>query len=160
MFGITRSRLVGSVALVAALGLALGLTYAGDDPVDEPAEKTVQTGTYQPQRVFEQYHRTQELMEFLHELQGEAQIAQQEGDQQKMIELQMRFQQREQQLMDAFMQEMEKAMPEVAREANVDIIALEIQYKAPHVGDPTDLTEQLVAKMNASAPQPEDDEGN
>lgn len=157
MFGITRGRLVGGVGMVAALGLALGMTFAGDDAAADD-QITVQVATYQPQAVFEQYYQTQYLFEFVEELQAEAQAAQQAGDQQKMMELQMRFQQREQQVMDAFMQDVEAAMPVLAADAKVDLIALEIQYSAPHISDPTDLTEQLVAKINANAPQDEGDE--
>jgi TolA-binding protein len=160
MFGITRGRLVGGIALVAALGVALGLAFADDNDADEPVEKTVQTGTYQPQMVFEQYYRTQQLMEFLHELQGEAEVAQREGNQQKMMELQMRFQQREREVMEAFMERIEGVVTEVAEEEKVDVVALEIQYKAPHVGDPTDLTQQIVAKLNKDAPKTEADADN
>lgn len=158
MFGITRGRLVGGIAVLASLGIALGLTYGVDEDEAEATQVTVRTGTYQPQAVFEQYHRTQKLMELLNELQGEAEVAQREGNQQKMMELQMRFHQGEQEVMNAFMADLDLALPKLASEANVDLIALEIVYSADHVGEPTDLTRQLIQKINADAPKPADEE--
>jgi len=155
MSGFTRGRLIGGVALVAALGLALGLTFADDEVAADDAAPSIAVGTFQPQVVFEQYYRTQELFEYVSELQAEAQAAQQAGDQQKLMELQMRFQEREQQLMEVFTAEMDVAVPEVAKAANIDLVAMEIQYAAPHLDEPTDLTEQILARINADAPKDE-----
>ncbi|TVQ53663.1 MAG: hypothetical protein EA377_07575 [Phycisphaerales bacterium] len=147
MFATMKTRLAAGAALVAAVGIAAGLTLAPDH---HDGESKMTIGTYEPQQVFDNYHRTVEFFEYLEQIQAEAMEAQQAGDQDRLMELEMQFQQRQQELMERFEAAVERTMPSVASDQNVKLIALEIVYSADDI-DEKDLTTEILDKLNQNA---------
>jgi hypothetical protein len=163
MFGTARNRWWGGIALVAAIGVALGLAFADDQDADAHANgnddapaPTINVGVFNPQIVVEGYHRRQELMDLAEELQAEFEAAMQANDQQKMMEIQRRFQQREQEVMESLMAKIEQVFPVIAEEEKLDLIVLEIQYQTTKVAEPKDITEKLLTRVNEKADQPDE----
>ncbi len=146
MFATMKTRLAAGAALVAAVGIAAGLTLAPD----HHGEGKMTIGTYEPQQVFDNYHRTVEFFEYLEQIQAEAMEAQQTGDQDRLMELEMQFQQRQQELMERFEAAVERTMPTVASDQNVQLIALEIVYSSDEI-DEKDLTTEILEKLNQNA---------
>lgn len=143
MFATMKSRLAAGAALVAAVGIAAGLTLAPDH--HENGKLAI--GTYEPQQVFDNYHRTVDFFEYLEEIQAEAMQAQQAGDQDRLMELEAQFQQRQQDLMEHFEAAVERTMPAIAESEEVKLIALEVVYASDEI-EQRDLTTEILTKLN------------
>lgn len=100
-------------------------------------------GTYRPQAAFEKHPLHKKLMEKYTSLQTEIQGAQQEGDQQKVKQLQQKFEQHRTQIVEQFQSDVKEAFPEVAEETGIKVIALQIAYTANDVAM-QDVTEHIV----------------
>lgn len=107
----------------------------------------VRAGTYESQQVFTSSKFGEKLTKDFEGLQRDMQAAQQEGDQQKMAQVQMRAQQMQQRVVATFQQNVKKVMPDVAKEAKVQIIAPEIVYAADDV-ETQDLTRAVVKHLD------------
>ncbi len=159
---ISKRRIFGGLGALALIGATAGLTLnttAAQNPqtdmriVDDHDgnREAVQVGTFQPQSAFERYHRAEELSQQMQELQMEMQQAQQEGDQQRMMELQQRMQQMQNEVVEQFYDDLDRSMPEIAEEANVQIVAVDVVYTDPSIGEARDLTEKVVEHLNGDA---------
>jgi len=151
-----------AVGAIAGCGLAVALFAGGFSQaaatLDEHDE--VRIGTYEPQLAFQQYHGMREFNQRNEELQREAQEAQQEGDQQRLMQIQQELQQLQGQVIEQFYNDVEQVIPKVAENAGVKIVAIEIAYADEKFGDPKDITEKLIRKVNENAggePEPEPD---
>ena len=100
-------------------------------------------GTYRPQTAFEKHPLHEKLMEKYTSIQTAIQLAQQENDQQKMAQLQQKFDQQRTQIAEQFQSDVKEAFPEVAEETGIKVIALQIAYTANDVAM-QDVTEHIV----------------
>ncbi|TVQ59236.1 MAG: hypothetical protein EA379_11495 [Phycisphaerales bacterium] len=158
MMRVSKAQFAGGVvvgvvgaSLIGVGGMAFAQTQRAQ-PVERDAQ--VRVGTYTPQTAFSQYRGADAINERAERLQIEMQEAQQGGDQQRMMELQSEMQQlqmAQQQIVERFFAEVERAVPEVAREAGVSVFAVEIVYTAAELGEPMDLTPQVVERINKNA---------
>lgn len=163
MFKSTRSRITGGVGLLLATAMALGLAMApamDDETQAQQAENNgIRIGTFDPERVFQQYHGINELIALSQRLQAEAQQAQMQGNQQRLMELQMEMQEGQMRVINQFQEDVQRLVPDIARENDIKIVAVEITYIADEYGEPEDISRKLVEKLNAEAPQTEGMEG-
>ena len=143
----TRSVVFGGVAIAAMLGVlsVQPMVKAQDD-----GSATITAGTYSPQAVAEQIGLQQKLMAEMGQFQGRMQAAQQEGDQQAMQQIQMEAQQIQETIIGEFETDLEAAMPGVAEEAGVQMIAMEISWTAPGI-ETKDVTGELVEALGGAA---------
>lgn len=112
------------------------------DRPDRP--KTIlQVGTYDPEAVFQKHPDREELMEALNTAQTRMQEAQQEEDHMKMQQIQQQFEQARERVIQKFQEDINRALPKVAKAAGVKVVVREIVYKADDVKD-MDLTPHLV----------------
>lgn len=138
-----------ALAVLAWVGVSLTSDARADDHDEEGVEEAaIAVGTYQQEAAFQNYHRTEELMAFAQELEAEAMEAQQAGDQQKLMDLQAQMQQRQNATIESFFNDIERILPDLARQQNVQVVAVEIQYLAPDI-ESKDITDLLVEQLNA-----------
>lgn len=148
----------GGTLALALLGASVGVASMQDQPDRESdREKASQVGTYEPQAVFQNSPHSATLTERLAPLQQEAQQAAQEGDQQRAIEIQGRMQTIQNEVVQEFLSDVEAAIPNVAAEAGMKIVALDVVWVDPELGEPKDISNDLVAELNGNAPA--NDEG-
>lgn len=114
-------------------------------------------GTYEPQRVAEQYGINEKLMEGMTGLQQRMQAAQQTGDQQEMQQIQAEAQQVQNDVIGEFEKEVEAVLPSVAEETGADIIAVQVAYVAEGI-ETKDVTNEVIAEMNGGAAQEADEQ--
>lgn len=151
-FGATAAGM--TVCLLA--GAALTGAASGWNQEQDSDGEDVRIGTFDGQTAFEAYHRTQDYMRDMQDIQQRAMEAQQNQDQQALQQIQMEVQQREQELMQHFERDLEAASPEVAGNNDVPVIVAEIVYKADAVEE-IDVTSDLVDQLNADAETSNDD---
>ena len=150
---VSKGHFVAGVAVGAVAAAMIGAGGLAVAQMDRDNDR-VRVGTYTPQTAFSQYHQAEGLQRRAQEIQLAMQEAQEQGDQQRMIELQAEMQQMQmaqQQVVERFLDDVEKAVPEIAREAGVSVFAVEIVYTSDEVGEPVDLTRELVEHINNNA---------
>lgn len=146
---------LGTIAVVA-----LGGAFLAQDAI-QAQEETTQTqeaaigseiivGTYEPQRVAEQYGINAKLMQQMAGLQQRMQTAQQQNNQQEMQQIQAEAQQVQQDVIGEFEQKIEDALPAVAEETGVDVVAVQVAYLAEGI-ETRDVTNELIAEMGGTA---------
>jgi len=140
------SFIAGAVGLASSSAMNMQADAA---QADAPA----QVATYKPQQAFDQYYLADQLQQKMQEMQRQMQQAQQAGDRQKLMQIQQQMQQERQKVIDQFYSDVETAAVDVARDEGVDIVAVEILYTADRIGEPADMTEQIIKTMNQNAPQ-------
>jgi hypothetical protein len=102
-------------------------------------KKQLQIGTCQPRRAFNMYYGTQNLRKQIQKLQSEEEMSQEQ--------LQQTMQEEQQQLIQQFQRDLKQVMPQLAQDANVPVIAIQVVYRKPSV-EIKDLTADLIKKMN------------
>jgi len=146
----TRAMVLGGVAIAAMLGVlaAQPMVKAQDD-----GAASIVAGSYNPQSIAQQIGLEQQLMAEMGGLQQRMMEAQQNGDQDAMQQIQIEAQQIQEDIVGKFETDMEAAMPEVAAEAGVQMIAIEISWTAPGV-ETKDITQDIVDALGGpAAPQ-------
>ena len=161
MFTSMKSRVLGGSALAATLAVALGVNQA-PAPDDETAatEQEQVIGIYNPEAAFQQYHGIQELIALSQRVQQEAQQAQAEGDQQRLMQLQQQMQQERMRVINQFQEDVRRVAPDVAQEQGLQLVAVEVAYVAEEFGEPKDITQEMVDKINEDAPEQEQPAGS
>lgn len=156
MHRITVRKAGAFVAVAAVIAALLTITWTGgvsaqDLLPKESAESedavVLPVGSYEPQKAFEQYPGRNELLEEFQSAQEDMTKAQEQGDQQKLQQIQMKLQQKQQQVIDQFQRDVEAALPDVAKAAEVQVIAVEIAYTAEGVKT-KDVTSQVVSALS------------
>jgi len=142
-----------TIGAMAGCGLAVAvLAGSFSQAAQTPDEnEKMALGTYQPQLAFQQYHGMQEFNQRLQEMQRQLQEAQQQGDQQRTMELQQQMQQLQGQVVEQFYADVEEVVPDVAEDAGVELVALEIVYAGDRFDEPKDITDELISKVNEAA---------
>lgn len=125
---------------------------------DENEKAELHVGIYDPQRAFQSYHGFHEFNSKMQELQREQAEAQQQGDQQRVMEIQNEMQQRQNETVQQFYSDVEGAIPDVAVKQDIRIVAMEVVWVAPDMDAPIDITADLIESMNQNA-QPEQRDG-
>lgn len=144
-----------AIALATAALLAVFVSHGVIQAQQEaaPAEGMA-VGTYQPQQIAEQIGLQDEMQRTIQGLQERLNAAQQQGDQAAMQQIQVEAQQVQQDIVSKFERDLNAAMPAVAEETGVQIIAVDVAYTAPDIRT-QDVTGPLVEKLrpdNASEP--------
>jgi len=142
--------IIGSIAALALGGIALAWAAAPDHHDQESALNALTAvGTYQQEAAFTGYHLTEGLIQLATELEAEAMEAQQAGDHEKLRALHTRMQTRQGEVIESFLNDLERVLPDIAREERVQIIATDIQYIDPQL-ETKDLTEAIVSRINTN----------
>ena len=135
-------------AVIAGMSMAMALTGAvllaqntGE------ADEAMIVGTYNPQQVAMQSGLQQKMQGEMAGLQQRMQAAQQEGDQAAMQQIQGEAGQIQERIVGEFESDLDEAMPGVAEEAGVKIIAVEVSYTADDI-ETKDVTNALIAELN------------
>lgn len=119
---------IGHVTAEAQVG---GQERAAQPP--QPGDAPLQVGTYDAEQAFEAHPAKQQVEQALNTAQGQMQQAQQQGDQQQMQQIQQQFEQAREQAIQQFQQDVSRVLPNVAADVGVQVVAMEIAYKADHV---------------------------
>lgn len=131
-----------------------------DQPAEEPpteqlpplgeeqeTEADLQVGTYDPQSVLEQHPAHEELWQAAQSTQSEMQKAQEQDDYEQVQQLQKQYQEKRNQILDDFEADIDEAIPEVAEDAGVQVVALEVVYTDDNI-QTKDITSELVDELN------------
>ncbi len=156
LFRIARSATIGAITvmlavpMIARAQISIGEQQQRPVPADQqrqtvpPQPKAdIQIGTYDPQIAFEQHPARKELLASLESVQADMQSAQQEGSQQKVQQLQQQFERKRSQLIAKFQRDVTRALPDAARDAGVDVVALEVAYMSHNI-ETKDITNELI----------------
>ncbi|MEX0655625.1 MAG: OmpH family outer membrane protein [Phycisphaeraceae bacterium] len=149
---IRRGLLGGLMAVALAAGAAVVTTPSVGQA--QEAGGDLRVGTYDPEQVFGAYHGREAFMQQFQELQTEAQAAQQEGNQEQLMQIQQQLQQAQQEVIETFQGDVEEVMPDVAEDAGVQIVAVEVVYTAEGINS-EDVTNQVIEKLNEGHDAPE-----
>jgi hypothetical protein len=141
-----RSKLPLIVAALTALVLLVSPQLGAKD---KDVAEGLQVGTYQPQKVFEQSPGRAKLMQAVQSAQKSMQEIQKSGDRQKAQKVQQDFQKKQQQIIQKFEKTVQKALPDVAEETGVQIIAARVEYVAEGITT-TDLTPEIVKAIGGT----------
>ena len=136
-----KATILGVSMAVALTGAVMFSQNTGE------ADEALIVGTYNPQTVAMQSGLQQKMQAEMAGLQQRMQVAQQEGNQAAMQEIQGEAGQIQERLVGEFESDLDKAMPGVAEEAGVKIIAVEVSYTADEV-ETKDVTNALIAELN------------
>lgn len=151
------ARITGGIATAAAVAVvALAVASSQGWAQAGAGEAEIKVGTYNPEQVFNAYPERERMMQQMQELQGQMQQAQQEQDQQRMMELQQQAQQQQTQAIEQFQADVEAALPNVADEAELDLVAVEVTWVRDGV-ESQDITTEVIEELGgeAEAAQPQ-----
>ncbi|MFO8006725.1 MAG: hypothetical protein R6V05_03225 [Candidatus Brocadiia bacterium] len=158
--GKNNSRKVRRLVAIAVLVIA-AITVALAGRLDAQAQalqrteaeprRVAQVGTYDPQKAFEQSPAQEELMEAYEASLPALREAEQKGDQQKAQQLQQKLVQKREQLIGEFQNDVRAALPDVAKAAGVQVVALDIVYTEESVNT-KDITPQIVEAIADGPP--------
>lgn len=146
------SRKVHRFVAVAALAIAtLSIISAGrldvqaqiSEGIQPEPEPVVQAGTYDPEQAFAQYPGREKLMETYQSALPALQKAQQEGDEKKALQLQQELSQKRDQIVKKFQNDVQQALPDIAKATGVQLVALQVVYTGEGVKT-KDITPQVV----------------
>ncbi len=98
------------------------------------------------ERVFGQYRPVQDFQAEIEKVQEDFQKAQEEGNQQKLMEIQQDFQIKQNMLMQTFQKDLRKASAAVSGKMNLHVIAVEILYHSD-AAEVADVTDELIENM-------------
>lgn len=142
--------------LAGIAGAALAATLVTQDTTRAQEEApAIAVGTFNPGQVAQEsglQAKMQASMQGKMEgLRERAQAAQQSGDQAAMQQIQTEAQQIQNDAVAEFQSTLDGTLPEVAKAAGVEIIAVEFAYTAPGI-ESKDLTAQIVAALGGGTP--------
>ena len=104
-------------------------------------------GQVDMEKVFNEYRDTKDLQAEIGKINEDLKKAQQEGDGQKLSELQQDFQVRQSQLVEKFHSEIEKASASVSERMDLNIVVAEILYTTDKA-EVVDVSDELIKEMN------------
>ncbi len=111
------------------------------------SRETFMIGRADMERVFNEYSGTKAFQEEISGLEEDFQRAQQEGDQQKLMEIHQNFQIKQSMLIENFQAAIQEAAASVSERMNVHIIVAEVLYHSDQA-EIVDVSEELIEKMN------------
>lgn len=146
---VTRALILGGIAAAAVLA---AVATQGTLQAQETESSGIVVGTYAPGDVAQHTGLQQRMQEGIEDLQQRMQLAQQAGNQQEMREIQAEAQQLQQDIVADFESSVDAAMADVAKAADVDIIAIEVSYAAPGI-ETKDVTQEIIGQLNGGDSQ-------
>ncbi len=135
-------RSIKSAAIAGILLIAAG--FSGFAAAQ--STQTVTIGQADMEKVFGQYRPVQDFQAEIEKVQEDFQKAQEEGNQQKLMEIQQDFQIKQNMLMQTFQEDLRKASAAVSGKMNLHVIAVEILYHSDEA-EVTDITDELIEHM-------------
>lgn len=147
--GKTGKFIVGNLMAICVFAAAILLAghysaQAQGQPVNVPPDKDAfKIGTYDKMQAFQKHPAQAELKKIERQANTDMQKAQKQGDQQKMREAQQQYQQKRQQVLQKFEQDVSEAVPEIAKEAGLEAVALDVVYTKNDVKT-KDITPELI----------------
>ncbi len=116
----------------------------GQAPPRQPQrpEAVLKIGTYDPQTAFNAHPAQAELNEMLGEARAEMEKAYQDEDQEKIQQIQQRYEQAHQKAVQRFERDVSSTLPKVAKAADIKVVAVQVVYQADDVRT-VDLTPRL-----------------
>lgn len=130
----TKLSVITLVVVLAGCGLFIASQVQADaHESDDEADNVLVVGTYNPGEVFQASAASKELDDKAQAAQAEANQAQQDGDQEKMMRISQQYQMDQQRIIQQFQQDIEAVMPGVAKSEGVKLVAIEIAYADPDV---------------------------
>ncbi len=136
-------KLMKSAAIAGILIIMAGLS--GFSALE--AGETVMIGLADMERVFHEYSGTKAFQEEISGIEEDFQRAQQEGDQQKLMEIQQNFQIKQSRLIENFQAAIQEAASPVSERMNVHIIVAEVLYHSDKA-EIVDVSDELIEEMN------------
>lgn len=134
--------------------LALTVGPLGAQEAGQQSETTMNVGTYDMQAAFEQHPAQKELQQLMNSLQAKAEQAQgEEGGAAELQRLQAQYNEKRTQVIQQFHVDVEKVVPDAAKEAGVSVVAVELIYKGNDV-NVKDITSEIIKRFK------EDDTGD
>ncbi len=132
-------------------GLVLGAVVLIGPQTEAQAQQqavdpAMKVGVYDQQALFDEYPGSEELMQYYQQIQPQMQEAQQAGDQQKMQQLQQATEQKRKEVIANFQNAVKQALPEVASNVGIKVVAIQVVYAADDV-QTTNLTKPLAAAI-------------
>lgn len=136
-----------ALGLIGALALGVGFFNSSTHAVQNDAGDQMVIGTYDPQSAFEQYPARDDMMQQIQQGQQKMQEAQQQGDQQALIQLQQELEKLQQDTIASFYDDVKEALPQIAENQGIKVIAMEVVYTSDDVKS-SDVTEQIVKSFD------------
>ncbi len=122
-----------------------------EPPIEEPPvvdpDVDLMIGVYNPQAVLEEHPLHDDLWEAASAIQVDMQEAQEEGDYERIQELQRDFEQERNTILDEFEADVDDAIAEIVDDTDIQVVALEVVYAAEGI-DTTDITQDIIELVN------------
>jgi Skp family chaperone for outer membrane proteins len=115
-----------SMAVIALLVIAMGSSFTAQKV--QAAETEIMVGTYDEQQIFLQHPSLKELQDAQMKARQDLQEAQENDDQEKSQQIYMDFSRKQQEIIQNFQDVVAKALPEVAENTGVQVIATQVKY--------------------------------
>ncbi len=135
-------RPIKSAAIAGILLIAAG--FSGFAAAQ--SARTVTIGQADMEEVFGQYRPVQDFQAEIEKVQEDFRKAQEEGNQQRLMEIQQDFQIKQNMLMQTFQEDLRKASAAVSGKMNLHVIAVEILYHSD-AAEVADVTDELIEHM-------------
>lgn len=147
----TVTTIAASTSVLAAVAIT-GASFAQDSGKDAMQNTSADgaIGVVEVQRVFEAYPATQEFNRQAQAMQQQFAQAQQQGNQDMLMQIQAKFQQMQQKLRDDFRTEMEAATRDIAKQNEVTLVVSDVIYSANGAPE-VDLTPDVIDAVSGPA---------
>lgn len=157
------NKLIVSMILVVAAVIGVTLFTGHSNAQLPPLRQTPQAannapqpalevGTYNANAAFDKHPARQEVLKAFQTAQAQIQQAQEQGDQEQLQAVQQQYEKQREQIIEAFQQDVNKALPAAAQAAGVKVVALQVVYTDDDVAV-RDVTPQLVNALSAETEQ-------
>ncbi|MFW6170019.1 MAG: hypothetical protein ACODAD_05975, partial [Planctomycetota bacterium] len=97
-------------------------------PREQGQQARLQVGTYEAEAAFQAHPAQKGMQTALQQAQTQMQQAQQQGNQEMMQQIQQQFEQAREQAIQQFEQDVSRVLPNVAEDAGVQVVAVEVAY--------------------------------
>lgn len=144
---VNKPRWILSTVIAAGVVAAVTLFAAQPTAHGQNAAAALKVGTFDQQAVFQNFPASQELMTLYQDVQQQMDEARRAGDQQKIMQLQQAMETKRQEVVGDFQTAVDDALPAVADNAGVQVIALQVVYTSDDV-EQTDLTQNLATAIS------------
>jgi hypothetical protein len=145
-------------AAAAALAIAVGTLSPAlaqnEGSSGSASDAQVMVGTFNQQQVIQPYqqHLQQRMMKIRKEIQSQGQGQNQQQRRQQMMQAQKKMKKEQQKIQKRYQADLKKIMPQVAENANVELIVPSVTYKTDKVGT-KDVTQQVRKRLKKVAPK-------
>jgi len=142
------------VLLLGAIALTLGIFLPAGQLDASEARGTIAVGAFDQEKAFESYPGREELVKVYTAAQQSMQEAQQKGNQETLEQIQLELQRKQQQIVGQFHDDIGKALPGVAEQLGLKVIALNIVYAAEGI-ETRDVTLDVIEAIGGEPQTPD-----